>query len=492
VVAALFALSVRASTAQQYAPGGRSDPYAPQYQPAPASPGPAGGRYPLPQQSAGPSAPVPQGNYVQPGGQSPSPAVNQTLRYPLPGPGSVAPPPNQTARAPATAASAVASVAPALPPQAVLFAPGQIVARVGDKTILYCDVAPTVDLILAPYLAKAKSQAERDAADSQLREPLTKREIQQAVQNKMLLMEFERTMPSELRSDPKKRAESEAKLKKQINKAFEGQLSNIREKVATASQDDIDKMMRSDPTIARLAVLMKDRQLESPGELDAALREFGTTLEQQVKDFGEYMMGIEAARNNMGISGKGPKKEITHQEMLDYYQAHAADYQVPAKARFEILTARLSRNGGDRLATRDLVAKMGNEVLFGGTPFPAVARKHSQEPNASEGGYYDWVTPGSLASKPIDWAIFTLEVDKLSQIIEDETGFHIIRVIERQEAGQISFLEAQPEIRKAIEIQRRGAEQQKYLTELRARTKVWTIYDPPDDAAPAGAPAFRR
>ncbi len=376
--------------------------------------------------------------------------------------------------------------------RAVLFAPGQIVARVGDKTILYCDVAPTVDLILAPYLAKAESQPQRDSIEAQ-REALTKSIVQQAVQNKMLLMEFERSMPAELRSDPKKRAESEAKLRKQIGKAFENSLSTVREKVATASQDDIDKMMRSDPTIVRLALLMKERRFESPGELDMALREFGTSLDQQVKDFGEYMMGIEAARGKMQLNVQGAKKkEITHQEMLDYYQAHAADYQVPAKARFEILTARLTRNGGNRQATQDLVAQMGNEVLFGGTPFPAVARKYSQEPNASDGGYYDWVTPGSLASKSIDRAIFTLEVDKLSQIIEDDAGFHIIRVIERQEAGQVSFLEVQPEIRKAIEGQRRGAEQQKYFTELRARTKVWTIYDPPAETASAAPQSIGR
>jgi hypothetical protein len=374
----------------------------------------------------------------------------------------------------------------------VLFAPGQIVARVGDKTILYCDVAPTVDLILEPIFAKAKNQAEIDSIEAQ-RGALTKNVIQQAVQNKMLLMEFERGMPAELRNDAKKRAESEAKLRKQVNKAFENSLNNVREKMASASQDDIDKMMRSDPTIVRLALLMKDRKLESPGELDAALRKFGTTLDQQVKDFGEYMMGIEAARSKMNLKDKnGKPKEITHQEMLDYYQEHAADFQVSAKARFEILTARLSRNGGDRQATQDLVARMGNEVLFGGTPFPAVARKYSQEPNASEGGYYDWVTPGSLASKPIDRAIFTLEVDKLSQIIEDESGFHIIRVIERKEAGQVSFLEAQTEIREAIEKERRAAEQQKYLTELRARTQVWTIYDPPGEVASAAGSSVAR
>ena len=415
------------------------------------------------------------------------PAVNQTRRYPLPNAvpaANIAPPPVQ----PPPATPAPPAEAP-LPPQAVLFAPGQIVARVGDKTILYGDVAPTVNLIMSPILAKAKSQGERDAIEAQ-REALTKNIIQQVVQTKMLLMEFERSMPSELRADVKKRTEAEGKMKKSIRTQFDMQLNAAREKIANASQEDIDKMLRQDPTIMRLAVLMKERHLESPGELDQNLRQFGTSLEQQIKDFSEYIMGMEAARTALNLgSGKKPKKEITHQEILDYYQAHIADYAIPAKARFEILTARTSRFGGSRQAARDAVAQWGNEVLLGGTPFPAVARKYSQEPHAQDGGYYDWITPGSLASQTVDQAVFSLEVEKLSQIIEDDTGFHIIHVLERKEAGRLSFIEAQPEIREAIDNERRSAERQKYLTDLRARTIVWTIYDPPAEAAvqPAGA-----
>jgi parvulin-like peptidyl-prolyl isomerase len=319
--------------------------------------------------------------------------------------------------------------------------------------------------------------------------------IEQAIFNKMLLMEFERTMPPEVRSDPKKRAEAEGKIKKQIQRAFDESLTSAREQVAAASPEEIEKLMRQDATVMRLALLMKERHLESPGELDAALRQYGTSLDMQIRDFGEYMMGMEAARTNLGLGksegkSKVKKAEITLQDMLDYYQAHIADYQIPAKARFEILTAKFSKFAGNRIATHDAIARMGNEVILGGTPFPAVARKQSQEPHASDGGYYDWVNPGSLASKPIDQAVFSLEVDKLSQIIEDDQGYHIVHVLERKPAGQVSFQEAQPEIRNAIKKERTDSERQKYLTNLRARTKVWTIFDPPIDGAaqPALAP----
>jgi hypothetical protein len=362
----------------------------------------------------------------------------------------------------------------------VLFQPGQIVGRVGDKTILYCDVSPTVSMILTPLLAKVKSQAERDAIESQ-RELLTKNVIQQVLQNKMLLMEFERGMPNEIRTDGKKRAEAQGKLDKQVRRAFDLTLADCREKMANATPEDTDKLLRQDPIIARLAMLMRDRKLESSGELDRALREFGTSLDRQVRDFGEYMMGIEAAKKEMGLDKK--KFEVTHEEMLDYYAQHLPEYAIPAKARFEILTAKFANFAGDRAATYEFAAKMGNEVVLGGTPFAAVARKHSQEPRAAEGGQYDWVTPGSLASKPIDSAVFALEVGKLSQIIEDESGFHIVRVIERKDAGQVSFVEAQAEIRPAIEQEKRDAKRQKYLSDLRARTKTWTIYDPPAEQA---------
>jgi parvulin-like peptidyl-prolyl isomerase len=498
------AVAVRAAMAQQPPPRGPlGDPYAPQPQaqaPAGYSPNPpptVAQRYPLPQTSAtyGPQAP-PVFQFSQPGvNPPPLPPVNQSLRYPLPAMGGISAPsapaaqPSPTGPAPSGPAApptAQPGDAPRLdysPPQsqAVLFQPGQIVARVDDKTVLYCDVLPTVNLIMEPLLAKAKSAAERDSLEAQ-REALTRNVIQQVVQNKMLLLEFERGMPGELRADSKKRAESEGKMRKEIRKQFDLSLTSGRERVANASQDDIDKLMRQDPTIVRLALLMKERHLESPGELDAALRQFGTSLDQQVKDYGEYMMGMEAARTKIGLGSKAKKPEVTHQEMLDYYQAHAADYYIPAKAKFEILSVRFANFGGNRQAAERAIVEMGNAVYFG-APLAAIARKHSQEPRAQDGGAYEWVTPGSLASKPVDRAVFTLEVGKLSQVIEDEIGLHIVRVTERQEAGQVSFIEAQPEIKLAIEGQRRVAEQQKYLTNLRTRTKLWTIFDPPAEVA---------
>jgi parvulin-like peptidyl-prolyl isomerase len=357
------------------------------------------------------------------------------------------------------------------------------VARVGDKVIFYGDAAAVVNLIMEPFLAKAKSEAEREQIRTQIeaeREALTKNVVKQIVQTKLLYHEFDRDMRDQIGKDVKKYDEAKSGMNKKIRSFFEKSLVDTREKLRTATPEQAQKLLSQDPTVGRLAQLMKDRQLESYGELDAALRQLGTTLDQQITAFGEHQLGMQAIRKHITVD-----PEVTHEEMLDYYGQHAAEYAVPAKVKFEVLTVKFA-NFANRQEAWNQIAQMGNAVYLGGMSFAEVAKKHSQEPNASSGGLYESVSQGSLASKTIDQAVFSLELRKLSQIIEDETGYHIIRVLERQPAGQTSFVEAQPEIKQAIKVQKRSAEQKKFLQELSARTTVWTIYD---DTATAGAPS---
>ena len=122
------------------------------------------------------------------------------------------------------------------------------------------------------------------------------------------------------------------------------------------------------------------------------------------------------------------------------------------------------------------IAELGNEVLRG-APLNAVAKRSGQGPRHEQGGQYDWTTQGSLRSDPLDEAIFSLPMGKLSQIIRDDDGLHIIRVIERTEAGREPFKDAQVEIKKQIRDERRKKRLDEYIGDLRAQTPVWTIFD---------------
>jgi parvulin-like peptidyl-prolyl isomerase len=361
---------------------------------------------------------------------------------------------------------------PSPPPKRERFQPWDVVATVGDQIILYGDVAPSVNQIIEEARSKAKTPEELRQLDEQIepaREALTRRIIGTLVEIKLKYLAFERDMHKQV-TDVKKRAEALKTTDQKVREQFEKSLAEMRTKVTGAKQEQIQEMLQRDPILPRLAMLMRDHHAESLAELDAILRQYGSSLEKQVRLYGEDQLGRSMVSRNVNFN-----PEVTHQEMLDYYEKHAAEYALPAKARFEMLTVRFS-SFPDKAAARRAIEEMGNAVFFG-TPFAAVARQRSQEPNAAKGGEYDWVTQGSLASEPIDRALFTLEPGKLSQIIEDNVGYHIIRVKERHAAGQVSFLEAQDKIKEAIQLEKKMDDYKKFVESLRARTTVWTIYD---------------
>jgi len=207
-------------------------------------------------------------------------------------------------------------------------------------------------------------------------------------------------------------------------------------------------------------------------ELERKLRQVGSSVEREKRAFIEQAI----AQYHIGqVLLPVTEKSISPEEVLAEYQRNIADYRHKARARWEQLTVRKS-NHPDPAGARTKLAMMGNQVI-NGAPFAEVARAYSEESGAARGGQHDWVTRGSLVSEVLDQAIFGLPVGRLSQILEDDEGYHIIRVLERQEAYTTPFVEAQLEIRKRLVREKRKKRLAEYISQLREEIPVWTIYD---------------
>jgi parvulin-like peptidyl-prolyl isomerase len=230
--------------------------------------------------------------------------------------------------------------------------------------------------------------------------------------------------------------------------------------------------------------LMKEAKAANSLEYERMLRAKGQSLDRMRKMFFERGLAQEWMRRNVQADD-----EIPHADMIAWYENHLADYDYPAQARYEILTVKMGLKRSRREAW-DVLATMGNEVLAG-RPFAEVARTRSESPTASAGGVCDWTNRGSLASKVLDEAIFSLPIGQLSTILEDGETLHIVRVSERKEAGRTPFVEVQVGIRDALREERRKKALDDYLAKLRERTPVWTVFDEPATAPSlmAGRPA---
>lgn len=345
--------------------------------------------------------------------------------------------------APASPASYIPAQPPLAPPpqpaSAAMFEAGQIIAWVGDQPIQAGDVMPIVEQTLGPKLAaippeeleKMKPQLDK------IRRQWMKQALKGVIETKLLYIDFLRNIPAEQ-----------------------------REKAWPEMQKRVDAQFYE----KQLPKALANAKVETAFELDTKLRGFGSSLDKQKLNFQEKAFGQSRLGDKIDH-----EPEVTHQEMLDYYREHSVDYDRPARARWEKLTVKFDKFPSKAEAWA-AIGQMGNEVLRG-APLSAVAKRHSQGTDASDGGQHDWTTKGSLVSETLDEAIFTLPLNRLSERIEDKEGFHILRVLEREEASREPFVDAQVGIKETIRQQKVRKQIEDYVENLKKEITVWTIFD---------------
>jgi len=318
------------------------------------------------------------------------------------------------------------------------FPPGELVAIVGEEPILAADLFSMVD----PMLIDAKEKLTDEQFEA-LREKLVRQSLGKLIQTKMLAQYF---VGEQL-----------------IGKSLEERKSG---------KEQINKRMTSAFFEMMMPRMLEQQKVETPLELDRVLRDEGSSVASQMRTFKDSMMAQEAMRKHI------PEKfEITAIEMRDRYDEKMEDWQRPARAKFRILTAQFTKTA-DRNEAERLIIEMGNEALTGGN-FEAVARQKSHGSHALDGGRYDWTTQGSLKSTEINDIVFQIPLRRLSQIFEDQDGFHIVEVLDRDPARIVPFEEAQDDIRDSLVEFRKRKAQEKLIEKLQERTTVWSKW--PDD-----------
>ncbi len=211
--------------------------------------------------------------------------------------------------------------------------------------------------------------------------------------------------------------------------------------------------------------LLKKFNVSTRSELSEILeKETGSSLDREKAGFIRKFI----AENWMHVSiGQAANGECTYEEMLRYYNDHLSDFEHKPRARWAQLTVRFSPQMPKEEA-RKKIAWMGDQVLHG-APFEEIAKHNSDGPTAAKGGDWPWTAEGALASSVLEKEVFSAPVGKLGPILEDQTGLHIIRVLEREDRRYTPFLETQTSIREKIREQRRNKKEAEFISELYRR-----------------------
>lgn len=321
-------------------------------------------------------------------------------------------------------------------PEATSLDAAMVVARVGPEVVLEADLLTPKAL---EWLEKVTPGLPPDQVRA-LRLQICQQVMGQHIETLLVYVDACREIP----------ADKLPEIRKNVDKAFDEQ---------------------------QLPRLLREENSPNSLEYEKSLRARGMSLDRMRKMFFERGLAQEWLRKNTKT-----EDEVPHADLIAWYQNHLSEYDYPAKARFEALTVKTGLKRSRKQAW-DMLAAMGNEVL-GGRDFGDVARTKSEGPTAAQGGAFDWTSKGSLAAKTLDEVVFSLPVGQLSAIIEDGEALHIVRVVERKEAGRVPFLDAQVGIKESLLEERRKAASDEYLAKLRQRTPVWTIFDEGTQAQP--------
>jgi parvulin-like peptidyl-prolyl isomerase len=228
----------------------------------------------------------------------------------------------------------------------------------------------------------------------------------------------------------------------------------------SAKLADIQKDLFKQVEEKQLPQLLKKYQATNLAELDARLRSLGSSWRALREQIVEQEIAKYAVMSQLSVD-----TEVSYDQLLTRYRQNQDRYRVENQARWEHLMVSFAKIPNRAEAKRKLVA-MGNEVVYG-APFAEVAKRDSDDFFAAQGGQNDWTKRNSLKIKVLEEHIFNEPIGRLSDIIESDLGYHIIRVIERQEAGLIPFTELQDKIREEILEER----QQQAVTKVLAKIK---------------------
>jgi parvulin-like peptidyl-prolyl isomerase len=225
-------------------------------------------------------------------------------------------------------------------------------------------------------------------------------------------------------------------------------------------QDAATKGIRLSPEEASKAI-EDQREGMSRKELEATLENTGITYEaweKRILDNELIEMLIQQVID--------PKIEITDNELLNYYEEHRLEFQMPVRVKVRQIV----------VAKEEEAGQVRKRLYIGQEAFEQVAAEVSLSPDSAQGGDIGVFAPGQMPPE-FDEVCFSLEIGEISQVVESDYGFHIFRVDDRFPEGEIPFQEARDKIFNKLFSERREKAFLDYQEDLWNRSEIVLLLD---------------
>lgn len=200
----------------------------------------------------------------------------------------------------------------------------------------------------------------------------------------------------------------------------------------------------------------------------AMLAQRKLTLEQVKSD----------ARQDMAIS-KMIDAEIAAtiavkpEQVTDFYAKNPDQFKEGESVRASHILIAVPK-GADAAAKAQARAKAEGVLkdVKAGKDFAALAKEHSADPgSAAQGGDLGFFQQGQMVG-PFNDAAFSLAPGSISDLVETDFGFHIIKVVEKKPGRTIPLEDVKPQVEQYLQQMNRQEQTEAFVNGLRAKGKI--------------------
>ena len=214
--------------------------------------------------------------------------------------------------------------------------------------------------------------------------------------------------------------------------------------------------------IKRLDSIRQQNHLSSMDALDDEIRKSGQDPEDFKSQIRDQLLTQELIRKEVGS-----KIIVSHEDIVKYYNDHKSEFVRPETVVLrEIFVSTEGKPEADLPALRKKAENLRDRVMNNGDDFGELAKRYSDSPTAQQSGELGSFQRSQLDAKIAD-KVFALNRNQMTDVMETKTGFEILQVRERFEAGEQPLDKVEPEISNKLYEQKMEPGMRAYLTTLR-------------------------
>ena len=250
-----------------------------------------------------------------------------------------------------------------------------------------------------------------------------------------------------------------------------------------------EKVKEANIVITEEEVINKITEIAAAQRPPLSLEEFRKKTAQYGQNFDELKQQLQKRMTYQKVmeAQRAGKINITEEDAKKYYDENPTQFEVKEQVRASHILIKPDTNDPDpnqaKAKIQDLL-----EQIKGGADFAELAKANSACPSAAGGGDLKFFPRGKMAP-PFEKAAFALEVGKVSDIVETQFGYHIIKVTDHKDAGTTSFEQARDNIIKLLTRKKQSELDNNYIDSLKAAANI--VYPPGKEPPPTPAPRPR-